>query len=76
MPVLSVIVGPASVVEVMRVFKFLSTRRWNQLRHPRGRRLWQTAYCDHVIRDDNDFLEHWTYLVNNPARWVGDGYHI
>ena len=60
----------------MRVFKSLTTRRWNQWNGTQGRPLWQTSYHDHIIRDDNDFLNHWSYLNNNPARWAEDEYYV
>ena len=39
-----------------------------------GQSLWQTGYHDHIIRDGNDFLSHWTYIDQNPARWAEDEY--
>ena len=64
------------IVDVMRVFKSLTTRRWNQWNGTQGRPLWQASYHDHIIRDDNDFLNHWSYLNNNPARWAEDEYYV
>lgn len=40
-----------------------------------GQSLWQSGYHDHIIRDDNDFLNHWTYIDQNPARWTQDEYY-
>ena len=58
----------------MRVPKFVSSlkRYTNRLC---ARPLWQTSYHDHIIRDDNDFLNHWTYIDQNPARWPDDEYY-
>ena len=58
----------------MRVPKFVSSlkRYTNRLC---ARPLWQTSYHDHIIRDDNDFLNHWTYIDQNPARWSDDEYY-
>ena len=64
------------IVDVMRVFKSLTTRRWNQWNGTQGRPLWQASYHDHIIRDDHDFLNHWSYLNNNPARWAEDEYYV
>ena len=36
--------------------------------------LWQTSYHDHIIRDENDYINHWTYITDNPARWAEDEY--
>jgi REP element-mobilizing transposase RayT len=38
--------------------------------------LWQDGYYDHVIRDENDFLAHWKYIDDNPAKWAQDKYYI
>ena len=37
-----------------------------------GRALFQRSYYDHVIRNEKDFLVHWEYIENNPARWLED----
>ena len=57
----------------MRVPKFVSSlkRHTNQ---SCARPLWQNGYHDHIIRDENDFLDHWTYIDQNPARWAEDEY--
>ena len=39
-----------------------------------GRAVWQAGYHEHIIRDDNDFLLHWQYIDQNPARWGEDEY--
>lgn len=60
------------IPDVMRVFKSQTTRRWNQYRGTQGRPLWQASYHDHIIRDENDLLNHWSYIEHNPARWAED----
>ena len=30
----------------------------------------------HIIRDENDLLNHWSYIEHNPARWAEDEYHV
>ena len=59
----------------MRIPQFVSSLKRFTNRET-GEKLWQTSYHDHVIRDDNDFLEHWNYLVSNPARWAEDIYYL
>ncbi len=41
-----------------------------------ARPLWQASYHDHIIRDENDLLNHWSYIEHNPARWAEDEYHV
>ena len=37
--------------------------------------LWQSSFHDHIIRDDSDFLAHWSYIDGNAARWSEDEYY-
>ena len=37
--------------------------------------LWQNGYYDHIIRDEQDYLIHWKYIVDNPAKWAEDKYY-
>ena len=37
--------------------------------------IWQRSYHDHIIRDEPDFLNHWQYIDNNPAKWAEDPYY-
>lgn len=35
-----------------------------------GISLWQKSYYEHVIRNDTDFKETYTYIEGNPSRWL------
>jgi hypothetical protein len=37
--------------------------------------IWQDSFHEHILRDDNDFLNHWQYIDNNPAKWAEDRYY-
>lgn len=63
-----------TLVQVIGAFKSLSTRKWNQKTQRAGQKIWQEGFYEHIIRDDNDFLNHWQYIDNNPARWAEDEY--
>ena len=39
---------------------------------PFAGRLWQRNYYEHVIRNEEDYLEIAAYIENNPARWEED----
>ena len=62
-------------MQVLGTLKSLTTRRWNGMIGQPGAKLWQSGYHEHIIRDDNDFLNHWTYIDQNPARWTQDEYY-
>ena len=40
-----------------------------------GASIWQKSYHDHVIRDDEDYRELWTYVDNNPFKWEMDRFY-
>ena len=37
--------------------------------------IWQTSYCDHIIRNEADYLRVWQYIDENPAKWTEDAYY-
>ena len=43
--------------EIVRAFKTCSSRRINELRNSPGTSVWQRNYYEHVIRNENDYLE-------------------
>ncbi len=34
--------------------------------------VWQRSFYEHIIRNENDYLEIWTYIENNPLKWAQD----
>lgn len=65
----------SSVVDMMRVLRSMTTRRWNALQGTAGQKLWQPSFYDHIIRDQTDYLTKWNYIDTNPARWGEDEYY-
>ena len=43
-----------------------------------GANIWQTGFYDHIIRDEEDYLNHIQYIDENPKKWVlgKDKYYI
>ena len=39
-----------------------------------GESVWQRNYYEHVIRNEQDYLDIWHYIDTNPARWREDEY--
>ncbi len=37
--------------------------------------IWQRSYYEHVIRNERDYQEIWSYIDNNPAKWAEDRYY-
>ncbi|MGN1468315.1 MAG: transposase [Ruminococcus sp.] len=40
-----------------------------------GFNIWQRSYFDHIIRNENEYLEKWQYIENNPYKWEEDDYY-
>lgn len=41
-----------------------------------GHNIWQRSYYDHIIRDEEDYINHLQYIEDNPAKWLEDKYYI
>lgn len=35
-----------------------------------GQSIWQRSYYDHIIRNQKDYEEKWTYIENNPKKYL------
>lgn len=42
---------------------------------PFQKRIWQRGYYEHIVRNESDYLNIWTYIDQNPARWTEDEYY-
>lgn len=40
-----------------------------------GENIWQRSYHDHIIRDENDYLNIWEYINSNALKWQDDKYY-
>ena len=34
--------------------------------------VWQKGFYDHIIRNENDYLQIWNYIEGNPGKWAED----
>ena len=41
-----------------------------------GKNIWQYRSYDHIIRGEQDYLEVWQYIENNPIKWCDDEFYI
>ncbi len=41
-----------------------------------GENIFQRSYIDHIIRNERDYIEHYTYIENNPLKWELDKLYI
>ena len=40
-----------------------------------GKSVWQAGSFDHIIRNEDDYLQICSYIESNPARWAEDEYY-
>ena len=69
-----------SVSKIVQEFKRYTTCEYiklvkNGILKPFDKRIWQRSFYDHIIRNENDFNEIWTYIQNNPLKWQEDCYY-
>ncbi len=57
--------GNPPLQDVIARFKSFTT-------HQYGKLLWQRSFIDHIIRNERDYIEHYTYIENNPIKWELD----
>ena len=38
--------------------------------------LWQRNSYDHIIRNEKEYQEIWSYIETNPLKWEEDEYYI
>lgn len=58
-----------TVSDIVRSIKIL-------VRKEIGESIFQSSFHDHIIRNEQDYLEIWKYIENNPAKWEEDSLYI
>ncbi len=48
---------------IIRSFKTMVTKEI-------GESIWQTSYYDHIVRNEQDYMNVWNYIETNPCRWL------
>ena len=69
--------GQTSLEKIVREFKSRSTVAYVNLVKdgklpPFDKKIWQRSYYDHIIRNEQDYLDIWQYIDNNPLQWQLD----
>jgi REP element-mobilizing transposase RayT len=69
-----------TLMEIVQAFKSASTVAYIQLVkegkvQPFEDRVWQRSFYDHVIRNQQDYLEIWRYIDENPLKWQLDRFY-
>jgi REP element-mobilizing transposase RayT len=62
--------------DIIRTFKSISTIACNQQDDLSGRKIWQSSYYEHIIRNQHSYEEIWQYIDNNPLKWELDELYV
>ena len=60
-----------TIPHIISWFKYKLTSAINE---EKGKleKIFQRSYYDHVVRNENDYLEIYEYIINNPLKWKED----
>ena len=67
--------GSPPLHDIIKRLKTFTTKRYCEFKGSRNEKLWQRNYYEHVIRSEQDYLDIWEYIDNNPRNWSEDEYH-
>lgn len=57
-------------------YKSLTTILINRIDNVAGRKVFQTSYFDHIIRNEQELFEIRKYIDENPTKWELDKYYL
>ena len=60
-----------TVMDIICAYKSIATRRCKQIGYME-KRLFQTSFFEHIIRNQDDYNEILKYIRQNPANWYRD----
>lgn len=63
-----------TVPEIICAYKSLVTRECKSVGY-KEQKLFQRSFHDHIIRNEQDYQNIWTYIDNNPLKWELDCYY-
>jgi REP element-mobilizing transposase RayT len=61
---------------ILGYFKMTTAKNINLLRSTPGTPLWQRNYYEHIIRNEHEYHNIESYILNNPANWLTDEENI
>ena len=61
--------------DVVCSFKSMATRLINKSDNIVGRKVFQSSYYEHIIRNERDLFEIRKYILENPIKWETDEFY-
>lgn len=63
-----------TIGDIICTLKSITTKKSNVMDNAKGRKIWQTNYYDHIIRNQKEYEDIWSYIEYNVAKWNEDKY--
>lgn len=64
-----------TVGDIVCALKSITTKKANQQDDTQGRKIWQSRFHDHIIRNEAEYNKIYKYINENPMRWIEDTYY-
>ena len=61
--------SPTTISDIVRSVKTLTTKQI-------GKPIFQRSFFDHIIRDQADYENVYSYIESNPSKWESDELYI
>lgn len=58
-----------TIGNIVGSYKYQTAKQINVMNGTAGEAVFQRSYYDHVIRNQQDYDDIWTYIENNPRKW-------
>jgi REP element-mobilizing transposase RayT len=65
-----------TVMDIVCAYKSITTKVLNKADNIQGRKIWQTSFYDHIVRNEEDYIRIAKYIDNNPVKWQEDRFYI
>ena len=73
-------ISAPTISQIVQAFKRKSTLEYiklvkEKLLPPFDKQIWQRSFYDHIIRNEQDYLDIWQYIDTNPQKWEEDCFY-
>ena len=59
-----------TIGKIVGWYKYQTSKEINLMNGTAGKVVFQRSYYDHVIRNQQDYDDTWSYIENNPRKWI------
>ena len=67
--------GNPPLHKIVGQLKSYTNKKYNDINKTKNLLLWQRSYYGHIIRNEKEYREIWSYIDINPLKWEEDKYY-